>query len=165
MNRALAVCLGAGAAMLAVPAEAAWTSPPGDPASRGTLVLVLLVGALTVVGAALRPGVSALAGLAVLCVVLALVAEPVEPVDAGLAGLACLGFLLAVRLRRQAWSAPVDLGEWLAGHRPMVVGAAVTASAAVAAASAPAGWSPLVTVLVGLACAAACALLCRTVFR
>jgi hypothetical protein len=165
VNRGLAGCLGTGAVMLAVAAGATWTSPPGDAASRGTLVLVLLVGALAVVGAALRPGVAALAGLAVLCVVLALVAEPVEPVDAGVAGLACLGFLLAVRLRRQARSAPVDLGEWLAGHRPMAVGAAVTTSAAVAAASAPAGWSPLVTALVGLACGAACALLCRAVFR
>jgi hypothetical protein len=53
----------------------------------------------------------------------------------------------------------VELGEWLAGHRPMLVGAAATTPAAVAAAEVPIEWSLPVAALVGLVSAAICLLL------
>jgi hypothetical protein len=154
-------CLVAGAVMLAVPTAIAFTALPGpeDGGSQGTGLLlsaVLAVGALGVVLATARPRTGVMAALAVLCVTLALVLEPPEALGDGLCGVACLGFLLAIRLHRQARNGPVDLGAWLTAHRPMAIGAAVTTPAAIAAASVPVGWSLPVAALVGLVSAVIC---------
>jgi hypothetical protein len=154
-------CLLAGAVMLAVPTAIAFTALPGPESGGGQgtgllLSVVLAVGALGVVLATARPRAGVMAALAVLCVALALVLEPPEALGDGLCGLACLAFLLAVRLHRQARNGPVDLDAWLAAHRPMAIGAAVTTPAAIAAASVPAGWSLLVAALVGLVSAVIC---------
>ena len=160
-------CLAAGAVMLAVPTAIAFTHLPGprEGGSPGTgllLTAVLAVGALGVGLATARPRGGVMAALAVLCAALALVLEPPEALGDGLCGLACLAFLLAVRLHRQARNGPVDLGAWLAAHRPMAVGAAVTTPAAIAAAEVPTGWSLLVAALVGLVSAAVCVALFAT---
>jgi hypothetical protein len=156
----------AGAVMLAVPTAIAFTALPGPESGggRGTgllLAVVLAIGALGVVLATARPRAGVMAALAVLCVTLALVLEPPEALGDGLCGLACLAFLLAIRLHRQARSGPVNLPEWLAAHRPLAVGAAVTTPSAIAAASVPTGWSLPVAALVGLGSVAICALIFR----
>ncbi|HTF52316.1 MAG TPA: hypothetical protein VK735_33140 [Pseudonocardia sp.] len=160
------VCLAAGTVMLAVPTAIALTAlpAPGSGGSPGTgllLAVVLAIGALAVALATARPGSGVMAALAVLCTALALVLEPPEALGDGLCGLACLAFLLAIRLHRQARSGPVNLSAWLAAHRPLAVGAAVTTPAAIAAASVPTAWSLPVAALVGLGSVAVCALIFR----
>lgn len=156
------ICLAVGAVMLAVPTALALATVPSAPAGAGTGLLiaaVLAVGALAVGFAAAHPRGVIMPALAVLCTLLALSLQPPEPLGSGLAGSACLAFLLAVRLHRQARGGPVDLGEWLAAHRPMAVGAAVTTPAAIVAASVPGGWSLLFAGLAGVVTAVLCALL------
>lgn len=142
----------AGAIMLAVPAVL------GAPLLTG---VPLAVGAVAVALAVARPrgavGPSAV-GVAVACAAVALVTGPPEPMGAGLCGLAALAFLLAARWHRQAAATPAGtdtgLGAWLAAHRPMLVGAAVTTPAAIAAATVSLAWSiPLGAVLALMATA------------
>jgi hypothetical protein len=159
-------CLASGTVMLAVPTAIALTAlpAPGAGGSAGTgllLGVVLAIGALAVALATVRPRSGVMAALAVLCTALALVLEPPEALGDGLCGLACLAFLLAIRLHRQARSGPVNLPEWLAAHRPLAVGAAVTTPSAIAAASVPTAWSLPVAALVGLGSVAVCALIFR----
>jgi hypothetical protein len=156
------ICLATGILMLAVPTALTLATLPSTLAGSGTgllIAVVLAVGALAVGLAAARPRGAIMPALAVLCTLLALSLAPPEPVGSGLAGLACLAFLLAVRLHRQAVSGPVRLGQWLAAHRPMAVGAAVTTPPAIVAASVPAAWSLLVAALVGVATAVLCVVL------
>jgi hypothetical protein len=159
-------CAVAGTAMLAVPALWALASAnaSGAAAYRGgysaALVLmdliVLAVGAVAVVMTTARPDQRGVAALGVLCAALALVFTPVEPWADGLTGVAALAFLIAARLHADARRAPVDVAEWLADRRPMLVGAAITTPAAIAAALVPAAWSLPVAALVGVAAAALC---------
>ena len=151
------VCLSAGAVMLAVPTALALVSEPATPqeSTNGLVVAVVLtIGAMAVALATLRPSSGVMAALAVLCTAVALLLDPPEALSDGACGFACLGFLLAVRLHRQATHGELDIGEWLHAHRPMLVGAAVTTPAAVAAAVVPVGWSLLVAALIGVVCVA-----------
>lgn len=155
-------CLLAGAVMLAVPTVLALIAGPPRSAEESDLglavTIVLGVGALAVVLTTVRPRTGAMPTLAVLCTALALFLVPPEAIGDGVCGFACLAFLLAVRLHRQSLAGPVDLGEWFTAQRPMLVGAAVTTPAAVAAAAIPAEWSLLVAALVGVGAAIICAL-------
>lgn len=152
-------CLLAGGMMLAVPTALAL--PALDlPTSLATprlgllITVVLAIGAAAVVASVLQPQGGIMPALAVLCTVLALIVEPPMAIGDGLCGLACLGFLLAVRLHRQARAGPVDTSQWMLAHRPMIIGAAVTTPAAMAAAVFPAaGWGLLLAALLGVACA------------
>ncbi|WP_028925121.1 hypothetical protein [Pseudonocardia acaciae] len=140
-----------GAVMLAVPAVL------GAPVLTG---VPLAVGAVAVALAVARPRGAAgpaAVGVAVACAAVALVTGPPEPMGAGLCGLAALAFLLAARWHRQATAttdATTAPGAWLAAHRPMLVGAAVTTPAAIAAATVSPAWSiPVGAVLALLATA------------
>jgi len=159
-------CLLAGAVMLAVPtALALAASPPrsAEEADTGLAVAVVLaIGGFAVILATLRPRTATMPALAVLCTALALLLGPPEALADGVCGFACLGFLLAVRLHRESSAGPVDTAEWLAAHRPMLVGAAVTTPGAVAAAAVPQEWSLPVAAAVGVASAAACAMIFLT---
>ncbi|HEY1967202.1 MAG TPA: hypothetical protein VGH89_04605 [Pseudonocardia sp.] len=154
-------CLLTGAAMLAIPTILELLAPPPTSARDAgvglAVTLILVVGAASVALTTLRPGAGLMAALAVLCTALALALVPPEPIWDGMTGFACLIFLLAVRLHRQQDSA--DFGEWLGRHRPMLVGAAVTTPAAIAAAEVPAEWSLLAAGVAGLVSAAICVLL------
>jgi hypothetical protein len=158
-------CLIAGAAMLAVPTVLELLAPPPQSAQDSgvglVVTVVLLVGAIGVTLATARPRSGIMPVLAVLCAALALVLVPPEAIWDGVCGFVCLIFLLVVRLNRRGDAGTVDLGEWLAAHRPMLVGAAATTPAAVAAAEIPAEWSLLAAALVGLASAAVCVPLLR----
>ena len=159
-------CLAAGAAMLAVPTMLELLAPaPTSPADAGVglaVAAILAVGAVGVVLATVRPQAGIMPALAVLCVALALVLVPPEPIWDGVCGFTSLIFLMAVRLNRHPDAGSVDLDEWLAKHRPMLVGAAVTTPAAVAAAEVPDDWSLPVAGLVGLISVAVCVLLVRS---
>lgn len=120
------------------------------------VILVLVVGAGSAAYAIVSPGQTAVAGLAVLCAALALVFAPVEAWADGLSGIAALAFLLSVRLHAAARSGPVEVEEWIAARRPMLIGAAVTTPAAMAAALVPSGWSLPVAAGVGVVAAAVC---------
>lgn len=158
-------CLAAGAAMLAVPTILELLAPPpespGDAGVGLAVAVVLLVGAAAVILSVVRPRSGLMPALAVLCAALALVLAPPEAIWDGMCGFGGLVFLMTVRLNRRADAASVDLGEWLAEHRPMLVGAAATTPAAIAAAEVPAEWSLPVAGLVGLVSAAVCVLLLR----
>jgi hypothetical protein len=158
-------CLAAGAAMLAVPTVLELLAPrPSSPDDAGvglSVAVVLLIGAVAVVLTTARPRAGIMPALAVACTALALVLVPPEPMWDGVAGFGCLLFLLAVRLNRDPDGGSADLGEWLANHRTMLVGAGITTPAAVAAAEVPSEWSLPVAGLVGLVCAAICVLLLR----
>lgn len=166
-------CALAGIVMLGVPALWALASAnaSGAAASRGggyaaALVVmdlvVLAVGAVAVSAVVARPDQRGVSALGVLCAALALVFTPVEPWADGLTGVAALAFLVAARLHADARRAPVDVPEWLAARRPMLVGAAVTTPAAIAAALVPAAWSLPVAGLVGLGAAVVCAAVLAT---
>jgi len=120
------------------------------------VILVLVVGAGSAAYAIVSPGQTAVAGLAVLCAALALVFAPVEAWADGLSGIAALAFLLSLRLHAAARSGPVEVEEWIAARRPMLIGAAVTTPAAMAAALVPSGWSLPVAAGVGVVAAAVC---------
>jgi hypothetical protein len=165
-------CLLSGAVMLAVPALWSLVAAPYESASSGSVssgagssgstalallaTLVLMAGAVSVALATARPERPGIPALAVLCAALALVFAPVQPWADGLTGVAALAFLLAVRLHAAARRAPVDVEEWFTARRPMLVGAAVTTPAAIAAALVPAEWSLPVAALVGVVAAALC---------
>lgn len=114
------------------------------------VILVLVVGAASAMYAIASPGQTAVAGLAVLCAALGLVFAPVEAWADGLTGIAALGFLLSLRLHAASRAGPVEVEQWIAARRPMLVGAAVTTSAAIAAALVPSGWSLPVAALIGV---------------
>jgi Zn-dependent alcohol dehydrogenase len=61
-----------------------------------------------------------------------------------------------LRLHAASRAAPVDVEEWIATRRSMLIGASVTTPAAMAAALAPSGWSLPVAALVGVVAAAVC---------
>jgi hypothetical protein len=148
-------CLVTGGLMLAVPAVSGLATMPVDPVG-GRLLLgaPLAIGALAVGLATARPHGSPMPVLALLCAATALLSRP-APLAAGLCGLAGLAFLLAVRLHRQVLDGPVDVAEWLAAHRPMLVGAAITTPAAIAAGAVPSPWSlPLAASVAAIAAAA-----------
>ncbi|MBO0877177.1 MAG: hypothetical protein J2P19_27690 [Pseudonocardia sp.] len=162
-------CLVTGGVMLAVPVLSGLAAVPEEPVG-GRLVLgaPLAVGVLAVVLATARPRGSPMPVLALVCAAAALLAQPALPrsagsLAAGLCGLAGLAFLLTVRLHRQALDGPVDVAEWLAAHRPMVVGASVTAPAAIAAGALPFPWSVVIGAL--LATSVAVAALATAAFR
>jgi hypothetical protein len=152
--------------MLAVPALSGLATVPADPVGdRLLLGAPLAVGVLAVGLATARPRGSPMPVLALLCAATALARPALPgsagPLAAGLCGLAGLAFLLAVRLHRQALDGPVDLAEWLAAHRPMAVGAAITTPAAIAAGVLPSPWPlPVAAVL-----AASVAALAAVAFR
>ncbi|HZZ52281.1 MAG TPA: hypothetical protein VFE65_35745 [Pseudonocardia sp.] len=147
--------------MLAVPTLLELLAPtPTSAQDRGVglaVTLILVIGAVSVALTTARPHAGVMPGLAVLCTALALVLVPPEPIWDGVCGFICLIFLLAVRLHRQ--NLPVSLGEWLARHRPMMIGAGVTTPAAIVAAEAPSEWSLFAAGAVGLVSAAVCVLL------
>jgi hypothetical protein len=118
------------------------------------VILVLAVGAGSAVYAIASPGQTAVAALAVLCAALALVFAPVEAWADGLSGVAALAFLLSLRLHAATRVGPVDAEEWVAARRPMLIGASVTTSAAIASALVPSDWSFPVAALVGIVAAA-----------
>lgn len=120
------------------------------------VILVLVVGAGSAAYAIASPGQSAVAALAVLCAALALVFAPVEAWADGLSGIAALAFLLSLRLHAATRAGPVEVEEWIAARRPMLVGASVTTPAAIAAALVPSVWSLPVAALVGVVAAAVC---------
>ena len=165
-------CALAGTVMLGVPALWALASAnaSGAAASRGggaaVLVLmdlaVLAVGAVALVATVARPDQRGSSALGVLCAALALVFTPVEPWADALTGVAALAFLVGARLHADARRTSVDVAEWLAARRPMLVGAAVTTPAAIAAALVPSAWSLPVAGLVGLAAAVVCAAVLAT---
>jgi len=165
-------CVLSAAVMLGVPAV--WTlaapitatrSGLGDDASMSSqsaaalgfvVIVVLVVGAGSAAYAIASPAQTAVAGLAVLCAALALVFAPVEAWADGLSGIAALAFLLSLRLHAATRAARVDVEEWIAARRPMLIGASVTTPAAIAAALVPSEWSLPVAALVGLVAAAVC---------
>lgn len=160
-------CVLSAAVMLGVPAV--WTLASPITASSGSsisassaaafgfvVILVLVVGASSAAYAIASPGQSAVATLAVLCAALALVFAPVEAWADGLSGIAALAFLLSLRLHAATRSGPVEVEEWIAARRPMLVGASVTTPAAIAAALVPTVWSLPVAALVGLVAAGLC---------
>jgi hypothetical protein len=85
-----------------------------------------------------------------------LVFAPVEALADGLSGIAALAFLLSLRLHAATRSGPLDVEEWIATRRPMLVGALVTTPAAIVAALVPTAWSLPVAALVGVVAAAVC---------
>jgi hypothetical protein len=158
------LCLLAGTLMLAVPATLALVAPPAATSSGSValglvVMIVLTVGAGSVVAATAQPERASVAGLAVLCAALALVLAPTEAWADGLSGTAALGFLMALRVHAAARRGPLDIQAWLVARRPMLVGAAVTTPAALAAALVPSAWSLPVAGLVGLVTAGICAAL------
>lgn len=166
-------CVLSGAVMLGVPtlwslasagstASGSRAGQSGSAALAVVAFLVLVVGAVAIAVATARPDQRGVPALAVLCAALALIFTPVEPWADGLTGVAALAFLVSVRLHAAARRAPVDVEEWLAARRPMLVGAAVTTPAAIAAALVPAEWSLPVAALVGVAAAALCAAVLAT---
>jgi hypothetical protein len=120
------------------------------------VILVLVVGAGSAVYAIASPGQTAVAALAVLCAALGLVFAPVEAWADGLSGIAALAFLLSLRLHAASRGGPVEIEEWIAARRPMLIGASVTTPAAMAAALVPTAWSLPVAALVGVVAAAVC---------
>lgn len=165
-------CTVAGMAMLGIPALWALNSADvaGAAVARGSGagvmvmldLVVLLVGAVAVMVTVARPDQRGVPGLAVLCAGLALVFTPVEPWADGLTGVAALAFLVASRLHSDGRRAVVDVPEWLADRRPMLIGAAVTTPPAVAAALVPASWSLPVAALVGVGAVGLCAAVLAT---
>jgi hypothetical protein len=163
-------CVLSAAVMLGVPAMwtlaapiSATTSglPNGASMSSGSaaalgfvVILVLIVGAGSAVYAIASPAQGAVAALAVLCAALALVFAPVEAWADGLSGIGALAFLLSLRLHAATRAGPVEVEEWVAARRPMLIGASVTTPAAIAAALVPAEWSLPVAALVGVVAAA-----------
>jgi hypothetical protein len=121
------------------------------------VILVLVVGAGSAAYAIANPAQSGSAALAVLCAALALVFAPVEAWADGLSGIAALAFLLSLRLHAASRAGPVDVEEWIATRRPMLIGASVTTPAAMAAALVPSAWSLPVAALVGIVAAAVAA--------
>jgi hypothetical protein len=119
-------------------------------------ILVLVVGAGSAAYAIASPAQSAVAALAVLCAALALVFAPVEAWADGLSGIAALAFLLSLRLHAATRGGPVEVEEWIAARRPMLVGASVTTPAAIASALVPTAWSLPVAAVVGMVAAAVC---------
>jgi hypothetical protein len=154
-------CLATGALMLAIPTLLELLAPePTSDRDSGVgvaVTLILVIGAIAVGFATARPRTGMMSGLAVLCTAIALVLVPPEPIWDGVCGFVCLIFLLAVRLHRQ--NLPVEMGEWLGRHRPMLIGAAVTTPAAIVAAEVPSEWSLFAAGGVGLMSAAVCVLL------
>jgi hypothetical protein len=151
--------LGVPALWTAVAPSLAAADPYGNRAESAAALgflaaVVLVVGAVCVVIAVGSPDRSGVPALAVLCAALALVFSPVEAWADGLSGVAALAFLLSVRLHASARRGPVDTEQWLSARRPMLVGAAITTPAAVAAALVPEGWSMPVAILVGVVTAA-----------
>lgn len=121
------------------------------------VILVLVVGTGSAAYAIASPAQTGVAALAVLCAALALVFAPVEAWADGLSGIAALAFLLSLRLHAASRAGPVEVEEWITTRRPMLIGAAVTTPAAMAAALVPATWSLPVAALVGVIAAAVCA--------
>ncbi|HEY9416045.1 MAG TPA: hypothetical protein VIQ30_14880 [Pseudonocardia sp.] len=121
------------------------------------VIVVLIVGAGSAVYAIASPAQTGVAGLAVLCAALVLVFAPVEAWADGLTGIAALAFLLTLRLHAAHRAGPVEVDEWIATRRPMLVGASITTPAAIAAAIVPTAWSLPVAALVGAVAAAVCA--------
>jgi hypothetical protein len=159
-------CIGAGAAMLAVPTVLQLLAPPPttprDSSAAVVVTVVLAVGAVAIMLAALRPQTGIMPALALFCVALALVLVPPEPLWDGVCGFAGTVFLLTVRMNRLALSgAPATVRRWLVENQPMLAGAAGTSSAVVAAAETPAEWSLPVAMMVGLLVGGMCILLLR----
>ena len=162
-------CFAAGAAMLAVPTVLQLLAPaPVSPrgSNAGLVVtVVLLVGAVAITLAAMRPQTGIMPALALVCAALALTLVPPEPVWDGVCGFAGMIFLLTVRMNRHAYGdyagAPTNLGQWLVQHQSMLVGAAGTTSAVVAAAEIPTQWSLPAAALVGFVVGGICLLLLR----